>query len=79
MVGMIGGSMSMPLPLIPMRAITIAGGYVGSLQEMKDMMVLVRAGKIAPIPIDVRPMNQAFQSLEDLRNGKVTGRVVLEN
>jgi len=79
MVGMIGGAMSMPLPLIPMRAITIAGGYVGSLQEMKDMMVLVRAGKIAPIPIDVRPMNQAYQSLQDLRQGKVTGRVVLEN
>jgi D-arabinose 1-dehydrogenase-like Zn-dependent alcohol dehydrogenase len=78
-VGMIGGAMSMPLPLIPMRAITIAGGYVGSLEEMKAMMVLVRAGKIAPIPIDVRPMKEAYQSLEDLRNGKVTGRVVLEN
>lgn len=78
-VGLFGGAMSMPLPLLPMRAITISGGYVGSLQEMNDMMVLVKAGKISPIPVDVRPMNQAYQSLEDLRAGKVTGRVVLEN
>ena len=78
-VGLFGGAMGMPLPLFPMRQISIGGSFVGTLQEMKDMMVLVREGKIDPIPLDKRPMSQAYQSLEDLRNGKVTGRVVLEN
>jgi D-arabinose 1-dehydrogenase-like Zn-dependent alcohol dehydrogenase len=76
-VGLFGGGMSMPIPMFPIRAISIGGSYVGSLAECQEMMELVRAGKIDPIPVREVPLRQANQVLEDLKAGKVIGRVVL--
>jgi D-arabinose 1-dehydrogenase-like Zn-dependent alcohol dehydrogenase len=76
-VGLYGGALNMPLPFIPMSARIIQGSYVGSLQEMGELMALVRAGKIAPIRIEERPLAGVTQALADLKAGKVQGRVVL--
>jgi D-arabinose 1-dehydrogenase-like Zn-dependent alcohol dehydrogenase len=76
-VGLFGGGMSMPIPMFPFRAITIGGSYVGSLAEAEAMMELVRAGKVDPIPVKEVPLSSANQVLEDLKGGKVIGRVVL--
>ena len=76
-VGLFGGAMTMPLPLFPMRALTIAGSFVGSLPEAKEMMELVRAGKVDPIPYQTRPLAEASKTLDDLRAGRIIGRVVL--
>lgn len=77
-VGLFGGAFTMPIPLLPMRAISIAGSYVGSLPETHEMLALVRAGKIDPIPVTRRKMSEATRTLDDLREGKIVGRVVLE-
>jgi D-arabinose 1-dehydrogenase-like Zn-dependent alcohol dehydrogenase len=76
-VGLFGGSMGMPLPMFPLRALSITGSFVGSLAEAKEMMELVRNGKIAPIPLEKRPLSSAGKTLDDLRGGRITGRVVL--
>ena len=76
-VGMFGGTLSMPLPLIPMRALTIKGSFVGNLQEAKEMMKLVRQGKVNAIPVEERPMSEAGNALDDLRSGEIVGRVIL--
>lgn len=76
-VGLFGGAFAMPIPMLPMRAITIAGSYVGSLAEAKEMLSLVKKGGVKPIPVEERPLNAASRSLDDLRAGKVLGRVVL--
>ena len=76
-VGLFGGGMSMPIPMFPFRAITIGGSYVGSLAEAEAMMELVRAGKVDAIPVREVPLSSANQVLEDLKAGKVIGRVVL--
>jgi D-arabinose 1-dehydrogenase-like Zn-dependent alcohol dehydrogenase len=76
-VGLYGGALTMPLPFIPMNARIIQGSYVGSLQEMEELMALVRAGKIAPIRIEERPLAEVTQALADLKAGKIQGRVVL--
>ncbi|MGC8534109.1 MAG: alcohol dehydrogenase [Rhizomicrobium sp.] len=76
-VGLFGGAMTMPLPLFPMRALTIAGSFVGSLPEAREMMELVRAGKVDPIPYQTRPLAEASKTLDDLRAGRIIGRVVL--
>ncbi|HEX4534743.1 MAG TPA: alcohol dehydrogenase [Rhizomicrobium sp.] len=76
-VGLFGGQMGMPLPMFPLRALTVIGSYVGSLPETEEMMEIVRAGKVDPIPFQTRPLDQANKSLDDLRAGKITGRVVL--
>jgi D-arabinose 1-dehydrogenase-like Zn-dependent alcohol dehydrogenase len=78
-VGLFGGGMSMPLPMFPMRALTIGGSYVGSLAEAEAMMEMVREGLIDPIPVKTRGLDAANATLDDLREGKVVGRVVLEN
>jgi len=76
-VGMFGGAMSMPLPLIPMRALTIKGSFVGNLREAREMMNMVREGKVNSIPVEERQMKEANNTLDDLRTGAVVGRVVL--
>lgn len=77
-VGLIGGSMTMPVPMFPLRSLTVTGSYVGSLAQFSDMMALVRAGKVTPIPIQTRPLSDAEQTLNDLRDGRLIGRVVLQ-
>jgi D-arabinose 1-dehydrogenase-like Zn-dependent alcohol dehydrogenase len=76
-VGLFGGAMQMPLPMFPLRTISIGGSFVGSLDETKEMMDLVRAGKVDPIPYTKRPLSEANAALDDLVHGKVTGRVIL--
>jgi D-arabinose 1-dehydrogenase-like Zn-dependent alcohol dehydrogenase len=76
-VGLFGGAMQMPLPMFPLRVISIGGSFVGSLDETKEMMELVRAGKVDPIPYTKRPLSEANAALDDLVHGKVTGRVIL--
>src|SRR5262252_7002353 len=76
-VGLIGGSFSLPVPMFPLRALTIMGSYVGSLAEAHEMIALVEAGKVAPIPVELRPLAETSRALDDLRQGRVLGRVVI--
>jgi len=76
-VGLIGGSFTIPVPMFPLRALTIMGSYVGSPAEAREMLALVKAGKVAPIPVEARGLDQASRSLDDLRGGKIVGRVVV--
>ena len=76
-VGLFGGALSLPIPFLPMNARVIQGSYVGSLEDMAELMVMVREGKIAPIEIQERPLSEASAALEALRQGKVKGRQVL--
>lgn len=76
-VGLFGGAMQMPLPMFPFRTIAIQGSMVGSLDDTREMMELVRAGKIDPVPVTKRPLAAANDTLNDLREGKIVGRVVL--
>ncbi|MGA0597897.1 alcohol dehydrogenase [Enterovirga sp. CN4-39] len=76
-VGLFGGSAPWPLPFIPMRGITIVGSLVGNLTELTELMALVRAGKVPPIPVTRMPLSAANDALTMLRDGKVVGRTVL--
>lgn len=76
-VGLFGGAMGMPLPMFPLRALTIGGSFVGTLAETEEMMEMVRAGQIDPIPVQTRRLDAANSVLDDLRGGRIIGRVVL--
>ncbi|TKT69936.1 zinc-binding dehydrogenase [Afipia massiliensis] len=76
-VGLFGGGAPWALPLIPIKAITIQGSYVGNLRETQELIDLVREKGIAPIPVTTRPLAQADASLKDLQQGKLVGRAVL--
>jgi D-arabinose 1-dehydrogenase-like Zn-dependent alcohol dehydrogenase len=68
-----------PLPSLPLRAISIIGSYVGNLNELKELMELVKTGAVPAIPVATRPLAEVGQTLEDLRAGRIIGRVVLTN
>lgn len=76
-VGLFGGSIELSLPLLPLRSINIRGSYVGTLEELRELAALGREGKIPSIAVAERPMAQVREALDDLRGGKVAGRVVL--
>ena len=76
-VGLFGGGATFALPLIPIKALTIQGSYVGNLRETKELLDLVRAKHIAPIPVIPMPFAQANAALNDLKSGKLVGRAVL--
>jgi alcohol dehydrogenase len=75
--GLLGGSFSTPAAMIAIKAITIEGTLTGTLAQAREVMALAHAGKIAPIPTQARPLDQAQAALEDLRAGRVVGRTVL--
>jgi D-arabinose 1-dehydrogenase-like Zn-dependent alcohol dehydrogenase len=78
-VGLFGGTFSMPLPMIPLLAQTIQGSYVGRLDDMAELMSLARGGRIPPIPLQTREASAdtVRLALDELRAGRVTGRTVL--
>jgi alcohol dehydrogenase, propanol-preferring len=78
-VGLFGGSFSMPIPMFPIKSMSVEGSYVGSLSEMRELMDLAKAGKLSELAITPRPMAEANATLEDLRAGKIVGRVVLQS
>jgi D-arabinose 1-dehydrogenase-like Zn-dependent alcohol dehydrogenase len=76
-VGLFGGSLQMPIPLFPLLEIAIQGSKVGSLAELTELIALGQAGLFGAIPYTTRPLAEAGQTLADLKDGKIVGRVVL--
>ncbi|MGD1923076.1 MAG: alcohol dehydrogenase [Paracoccaceae bacterium] len=76
-VGLHGGDFKMPLPWLPQKALTVRGSYVGSCKDLKELIDLVRTGDVKEIPVQTRPLSAASETLEDLKAGKINGRVVL--
>jgi len=77
-VGLFGGELSLPLPLMAMRALTIQGSYVGNPKELRELVALAQAGTLEALPVTIMPQNQADTALMRLRDGRVTGRIVLK-
>jgi len=69
-----------PTVMFPFKMMTIEGSYVGTLEDLRELLALVQAGKVPPIPVEHRTADRATESLADLKNGgKVRGRVVLQH
>ena len=76
-VGLYGGALELALPLVPLRAISIVGSYVGSLHELEELLALARRGVPPHVHIERRGLDDAQCALDALRAGKVAGRNVL--
>jgi propanol-preferring alcohol dehydrogenase len=80
MVGLYGGAQPISTVLFPFKMMTIEGSYVGTLDDLRELLALVQAGKVPPIPIENRPATAASEALSDLKSGgRVRGRVVLQH
>jgi propanol-preferring alcohol dehydrogenase len=76
-VGLYGGDVTIATPFFPMKALTVQGSYVGSLPEIAELLDLVNRKGAPDVPVATRPLDQVNAALNDLRAGKVIGRVVV--
>lgn len=77
-VGLFGGSTPIVPAMVSMKAVTLIGSYVGSLQEMQELMAIARTGVLPDLPLGTQPLANATQALEDLRAGRIRGRTILK-
>jgi alcohol dehydrogenase, propanol-preferring len=75
--GLFGGTFAMSVAMFGLKAMAIEGIQTGTLEEARELLTLARDWKLAPPPISERPLAQAQAALDDLRAGRVVGRVVL--
>jgi alcohol dehydrogenase/propanol-preferring alcohol dehydrogenase len=77
-VGLFGGATPIVPALVSMKAVSVEGSYVGSLQEMQELMAIARSGVLPGLPLATQPLSTATQALEDLRAGRIRGRTILK-
>jgi propanol-preferring alcohol dehydrogenase len=77
-VGLFGGEIMLPTPIIPIRALSLVGSYVGSLTELRELMALVEETNMVPVPTSCRCLHEAGKALDDLEQGNVIGRIILQ-
>jgi D-arabinose 1-dehydrogenase-like Zn-dependent alcohol dehydrogenase len=75
-VGLYGGEIRLSLGSLILRALTIQGSHLGSLSELREVVALAQQGKLRPIPVETRPLSAVSETLDELKAGKITGRVV---
>jgi D-arabinose 1-dehydrogenase-like Zn-dependent alcohol dehydrogenase len=76
LVGLFGGEIPLSIAGTILRATTVQGSHLGSVEELKAVVTLAREGKIKPIPIQTRPLAEVSRTLDELKAGGIVGRVV---
>jgi D-arabinose 1-dehydrogenase-like Zn-dependent alcohol dehydrogenase len=78
-VGLFGGELQLPTVLMPLRALTLRGSYVGTLAELQEAVELARSGALRQPPILPGVLDRAgvASALQRLAGGGVPGRIVL--
>jgi D-arabinose 1-dehydrogenase-like Zn-dependent alcohol dehydrogenase len=76
-VGLFGGAVTLSTALLPMRNLTLRGSYVGTLEEMRELLSLMQNKGTLNVPLDSHPMSEINDVLADLAQGRVTGRAIV--
>jgi D-arabinose 1-dehydrogenase-like Zn-dependent alcohol dehydrogenase len=76
LIGLFGGEVALSIGATILRAITVQGSHLGSVSELQEVVALASAGRIQPIPIEIRPLAEVSRTLDELKAGSVIGRVV---
>lgn len=76
-VGLFGGGLTVPVPHFPLREVAIMGSYVGSLQDLRDLLALAVAGRAGRPAVATHRLDEAERLLCGLQAGEITGRAVL--
>nr|WP_300500753.1 hypothetical protein [uncultured Rhodococcus sp.] len=74
-----GGEVTVPTALVALRMIRMEGSFVGTLDQLRDLVGIARAGQIPTIPIAERDLSahEVTRALDELTAGGVAGRIVL--
>lgn len=76
-VGVMGGSIELSLVANIFRGLTIYSNITGNLADLREVTKLARDRKLPPLPVTTMPWNSVSEAMDLLRQGKVTGRIVL--
>jgi len=76
-VGLFGGELRFPLPALAVQQLQFRGSFTGTLDELEELLGFVRQGRIKPIPARPVPIADVNDSMRELREGHVSGRLVL--
>jgi D-arabinose 1-dehydrogenase-like Zn-dependent alcohol dehydrogenase len=76
-VGLFGGATNFSPAMIVLKGLTITASYVGSRDEMAEMMTLAKSGSLPAMPVNVEPLSNINDVLARLKQGKIVGRTVV--
>jgi alcohol dehydrogenase/propanol-preferring alcohol dehydrogenase len=77
-VGLFGGASKIVPAMVTMKALSIEGSYVGSLQDMHELMGIARSGVLPDMPLIIESLESSSTVLENLRQGNIRGRCILK-
>jgi propanol-preferring alcohol dehydrogenase len=75
-VGLPAEDISFPAIMMAAREVSIQATAVGTRDDLREVLAMAAAGKVR-CQVTSRPLAQANEVLEDLRHGRIAGRVVL--
>ena len=78
LVGLIGGTAQLPLPILPLRGARIQGNFTGTLSEFTELVAIAKKGVFAPVVTGEYRLEEANQALAKLERGEIRGRAVLK-
>lgn len=78
LVGLFGGEITLSIAGTILRATTVQGSHLGSVDELNAVVGLARSETIKPIPIQTRPLSAVSRTLDELKAGEIVGRVVAQ-
>lgn len=74
----LGSPSKLDMPRIFFGQYTIKGTTMGNDHEFKEMLQFVEEHKVRPIIDSVRPLSEGIAAFNDMRDGKIFGKVVLK-
>jgi len=77
LVGLVGGGMTFPLPMLPILGAEILGNFTGTLEQLHEMVGLAQRGDVVPVVSNSFPLDEANEVLARLERGEIKGRAVL--
>ena len=77
LVGLFGGELKVNLISMPTKAYSIIGSYTGNIQDMAELVSLAKRKVIKPVISDRFKLSEATEALTKLKEGKITGRGVI--
>jgi len=79
LIGLLGGALVSGIPALILQNRTIQGNLTGNMRQAKDMLELLRTGKVPVVPHHFRSIFELSSSLKDLSEGKILGRCILKH
>jgi len=77
LVGLSGDYSKFILPLVAMRGVTIAGSYVGSLEDLMELKELLGRGVLRTVTATMA-LKKVNEAISMIREKKAVGRIILK-